>query len=72
MLSQTVFRSFYIAQNKVLNYHKPFETHFVQTVSLVWIILKPLFWQYYESYEMFGSASVHPIMAGINKKFKFM
>ena len=38
-----------------------------QTVSLVWIILKPLFWQYYESYEMFGSAPIYPIMAVIIK-----
>ena len=67
VLSQTVLRSFYIAQNKVLNYHKPLETRFAQTVSLVWIILKPLFWQYYESFEMFGSAPVYPIMAVILK-----
>ena len=38
-----------------------------QTVSLVWIILKPLFWQYYESCAMFGSVYVHPIMAVIIK-----
>ena len=39
-----------------------------QTVSLVWIILKPLFWQYYESYEMFGSAPIYSIMAVIIKQ----
>ena len=42
-------------------------SHFVQTVSFVWIILKPLFWQYYESFAMFGSAPIYPIMAVIIK-----